>query len=90
MDFFRVEPMTLYWSHIAFNLLCLIYGITVPYILHSTLPEWQKETRRLVHVLFRLSAVAEAPKSTFGEQMIYNDAAIETNVYFAEFNKRTR
>uniref|UniRef100_A0A8R1IUS2 Uncharacterized protein n=1 Tax=Caenorhabditis japonica TaxID=281687 RepID=A0A8R1IUS2_CAEJA len=27
MDFFRVKPMTLYWSHIAFNLLCLIYEV---------------------------------------------------------------
>ncbi|KAF1753753.1 hypothetical protein GCK72_020310 [Caenorhabditis remanei] len=89
MDHFKVEMMIIYWSYVSFNFFCLVYGITVPIILYSALPEWQKETRRLIFMCIRKGHVEEEPKSTFGETMIYNDHAIESNIYFTQFNKAT-
>lgn len=49
----------------------------------------------LIRIQFQLNLcigrrnVGEEPKSTFGEQMIYNDHAIESNIYFTQFNKTT-
>ncbi|PIC28921.1 hypothetical protein B9Z55_020685 [Caenorhabditis nigoni] len=89
MDHFKIDMMIIYWSYICFNFFCLAYGITVPIILYSALPEWQKETRRLIFLCIGRAHVEEEPKSTFGEQMIYNDATMESNIYFTQFNKTT-
>ncbi|CAB01186.1 Serpentine receptor class epsilon-8 [Caenorhabditis elegans] len=89
MDHFQVKMMIIYWSYVCFNFFALVYGITVPIILYSALPEWQKETRRLLNLCIGRRNVGEEPKSTFGEQMIYNDHAIESNIYFTQFNKTT-
>ncbi|CAL2046064.1 unnamed protein product [Caenorhabditis brenneri] len=89
MDHFNVNMMIIYWSYVGFNFFALVYGITVPVILYSALPEWQKETRRLIYSCFGKPHVEEEPKSTFGEQMIYNDHAVESNIYFTQFNKST-
>ncbi|CAI2355176.1 unnamed protein product [Caenorhabditis sp. 36 PRJEB53466] len=89
MDHFRVDLLVLYWSYMAFNLFALAYGFTVPIILYSELPEWQKETRRLISSCFHRKSIEPTPKSTFGEQMIYRDHDQKTDIYFSEFNKFT-
>ncbi|KAF1753802.1 hypothetical protein GCK72_020359 [Caenorhabditis remanei] len=92
MDYFRVDIMITYFSYVAFNFLALVYGITIPIIVHFLLPEWQKETRRLIHSCLCCClrhAVQEAPKTTFGEKMIYKDHSQEANIYFNQFNKVT-
>lgn len=55
MDSFEVDILITYASYVAFNFLALVYGITIPIIVHVVLPEWQKESRRLVsrHLIFR-------------------------------------
>ncbi|CAB01220.1 Serpentine Receptor, class E (Epsilon) [Caenorhabditis elegans] len=91
MDSFEVDILITYASYVAFNFLALVYGITIPIIVHVVLPEWQKESRRLIHTCFCRSknAIQQAPKSTFGERMIYKDHAQEANIYFDQFNKAT-
>ncbi|CAP25382.2 Protein CBR-SRE-7 [Caenorhabditis briggsae] len=91
MDYFEVDIMLTYISYVAFNFLALVYGITIPIIVHFLLPEWQKETRRLVIHSFccKTQAIEEIPKSTFGEKMIYHDHKQEANIYFNQFNKAT-
>ncbi|CAO4380953.1 unnamed protein product [Caenorhabditis nigoni] len=90
MDYFEVDIMLTYISYVAFNFLALVYGITIPIIVHFLLPEWQKETRRLTHSFCCKSrAIEEVPKSTFGEKMIYQDHKQEANIYFNQFNKAT-
>ncbi|ULT91533.1 hypothetical protein L3Y34_009262 [Caenorhabditis briggsae] len=90
MDYFEVDIMLTYISYVAFNFLALVYGITIPIIVHFLLPEWQKETRRLIHSFCcKTQAIEEIPKSTFGEKMIYHDHKQEANIYFNQFNKAT-
>ncbi|CAD6189949.1 unnamed protein product [Caenorhabditis auriculariae] len=63
-------------------LLFLRYGMVLPVVVHAHLPEWQRETTRLMACGRKTSQVQ--PKSTLGEQMIYKDHRKETEIYFSQ------
>ncbi|CAI5450091.1 unnamed protein product [Caenorhabditis angaria] len=86
MDYFRIDPIILYTSYMIYNYFLALYAITVPIILHASLPEWKKETKRLILKIRGKNAVGVCPRNTFGKQMIYTNPKEEADIYFTQFD----
>ncbi|CAI5440070.1 unnamed protein product [Caenorhabditis angaria] len=86
MDYFHINPILLYFSYVFFNICLTIYAIIVPIILHSSIPEWQKHSLRMMKKIGgKRKRDLIVPKNTFGKQMIYDNHKQETDIYFSQF-----
>ncbi|CAB3398945.1 unnamed protein product [Caenorhabditis bovis] len=90
LDHFPISPRFLSLAYVFYNILLTIYAISCPIILHQCLPEWCKNTRKLIKLILGNRINEVRPRTTFGEKMIYDNHRDLTNMYFMQFDKALR